>query len=139
MNGAADKTTTFAVGRLDEETGLLKPGSYTIGEGEIAGGVAFKTAGTLKLAADAGGVSSLVVNGAFTLSGNDELQIVGPTDSFGLTPGVYEIVKTTEPMETAFKTITYNGDVLPKNLKVTSTDTQITLRVSPKGMVIIIL
>lgn len=139
LNGAADKTTTFAVGRLDEETGLLKPGSYTIGEGEIAGGVVFKTAGTLKLAADAGGVSSLVVNGAFTLSGNDELQIVGPTDSFGLTPGVYEIVKTSEPMEKTFETITYNGDVLPKNLKVTSTDTQITLRVSSKGMVILIL
>ena len=42
-------------------------------------------------------------------------------------------------MEKTFETITYNGDVLPKNLKVTSTDTQITLRVSPKGMVILIL
>ncbi|MGN0876426.1 MAG: hypothetical protein ACI4TC_04065 [Kiritimatiellia bacterium] len=138
LNGEADKTTTFVIGRIDETTGALKPGQYTIGEGEIVGGVEFKNEGVLQIAADKTGVSKLVVNGAFTSSGNDTLDIVGPVNSYGLEPGTYEIVKTSEAMNTTFKAITYNGGALPKNLKVTSTDKLITMRVAPKGLAIVI-
>ena len=78
------------------------------------------------------------MNGAFTLSGNDTLDIVGTTDAAKLTSGVYEIVKTATPMNAAFKTVTYNGGALPMPLKVKTTDTSITLTVPPRGLAIII-
>ena len=78
------------------------------------------------------------MNGAFTLSGNDTLDIVGPTSLADLTPGTYEIVKTSTPMTASFKTVTYNGGALPTSLKVKATDTLITLTVPPRGLAIII-
>lgn len=138
LNGELGKTTTFAIGRIDETTGALKPGRYTVGSEEEPGAVEFKNEGVLKIAADKTGVSKLVVNGTFALSGNDTLDIVGPVNSYGLEPGTYEIVKTSGAMNTTFKAITYNGGALPKNLKVTSTDKLITLRVAPKGLAIVI-
>lgn len=138
LNGEAGVATTFAIGRIDVATGCLKPGRYTVGAEEEPGAVEFKNEGVLKIAADKTGVSKLVVNGTFALSGNDTLDIVGPTNSYELEPGTYEIVKTSKAMNTTFKAITYNGGTLPKNLKVTSTDKLITLRVAPKGLAIVI-
>ena len=137
LNGAAETETktTFAIGRIDVETGALAHGTYVIGSEEHVGNVTFNTAGTLKIAADASGVSGLVVNGTFTLSGNDELAIVGPADPRQILPGTYEIVKTREPMNEYFASVTYNGGALPSNLKVRKvSSTLITLRVAPKGL-----
>lgn len=141
LNGAAETETktTFAIGRIDVETGALAHGTYVIGSEEHVGNVTFNTAGTLKIAADASGVSGLVVNGTFTLSGNDELAIVGPADPRQILPGTYEIVKTKEPMTADFASVTYNGGALPSNLKVRKvSSTLITLRAAPKGLAVVV-
>ena len=141
LNGAAETETktTFAIGRIDVETGALAHGTYVIGSEEHVGNVTFNTAGTLKIAADASGVSGLVVNGTFTLSGNDELAIVGPAHPRQILPGTYEIVKTREPMNEDFASVTYNGGALPSNLKVRKvSSTLITLCAAPKGLTIVL-
>lgn len=138
LNGEEGKTATFAIGRKDERTGKLLPGRYVMGSTEQENDLTFNTNCTLRIGATAEGVSGLVVNGTFTLSGNDVLAIEGPEDLYELTPGTYELVRTSQPMNLPFASVTYNGGALPSKLKVRATDTLITLRVSPKGFSIIV-
>lgn len=138
LNGAAGNPATLSVGTVDYKTGAYVPGTFTVGSAEQENSVTFNNECVLKIGTTPTGVSKLVVNGTFTLSGNDTLDIVGPTNSYELEPGTYEIVKTSEAMNTTFKAIAYNSGALPKNLKVTSTDKLITLRVAPKGLAIVI-
>ena len=135
LNGAQDAPASLIPGMIDESTGAIAPGTFTIGSADQTNNVTFVNSCKLQIAADASGVSGLVVNGTFTLSGNDELAIVGPADPRQILPGTYEIVKTREPMNEYFASVTYNGGALPSNLKVRKvSSTLITLRVAPKGL-----
>ena len=135
LNGAQDAPASLIPGMIDESTGAIAPGTFTIGSADQTNNVTFVNSCKLQIAADASGVSGLVVNGMFTLSGNDELAIVGPADPRQILPGTYEIVKTREPMNEYFASVTYNGGALPSNLKVRKvSSTLITLRVAPKGL-----
>ena len=135
LNGAQDAPASLVPGSIDENTGAIAPGIFTIGSVDQTNNVTFVNSCKLQIAADASGVSGLVVNGTFTLSGNDELAIVGPADPRQILPGTYEIVKTREPMNEYFASVTYNGGALPSNLKVRKvSSTLITLRVAPKGL-----
>ena len=102
LNGAQDAPASLIPGMIDESTGAIAPGTFTIGSADQTNNVTFVNSCKLQIAADASGVSGLVVNGMFTLSGNDELAIVGPADPRQILPGTYEIVKTKEPMTADF-------------------------------------
>ena len=135
LNGAQDAPASLIPGMIDESTGAIAPGTFTIGSADQTNNVTFVNSCKLQIAADASGVSGLVVNGMFTLSRNDELAIVGPEDPRQILPGTYEIVKTREPMNEDFASVTYNGGALPSNLKVRKvSSTLITLRAAPKGL-----
>ena len=139
LNGTENSPASLIPGSIDENTGVIAPGIFTIGSVDQTNNVTFVDSCRLQIAADASGVSGLVVNGLFTLSGNDELAIVGPADPRKILPGTYEIVKTREPMTKDFASITYNGGALPTNLKVRKvSDTLITLRAAPKGLAVVV-
>ena len=138
LNGAAGNPAVLSVGTVDYKTGAYVPGTFTVGSAEQENNVTFNNECVLKIGMMATGVSKLVVNGTFTLSGNDTLDIIGPTNVDELTPGTYEIVKTSTPMTAPFKAITYNGGAFPKALKVKATDSLITLRVPEKGLIVVI-
>ncbi|MBR2941238.1 MAG: hypothetical protein IKC14_08030 [Kiritimatiellae bacterium] len=139
LNGEAGKTTTFAIGKIDEMTGALNPGRYTVGTEEEPSEVVFNNDCTLKIGATAEGVSALVVNGTFTLSGNDTLSIVGPEDVHKIPAGDYAIVTTTEAMNRPFATVLYNGSpVAGSGLKVRQEANRIVLRVPRTGMTVIV-
>ena len=139
LNGAENAPASLVPGLIDESTGAIAPGTFTIGSADQTNNVTFVNSCKLQIAADASGVSGLVVNGTFTLSGNDELAIVGPADPRQILPGTYEIVKTKEPMNEYFASVTYNGGALPSNLKVRKvSSTLITLRAAPKGLSIVL-
>ena len=139
LNGAQDAPASLIPGMIDESTGAIAPGTFTIGSADQTNNVTFVNSCKLQIAADASGVSGLVVNGMFTLSGNDELAIVGPADPRQILPGTYEIVKTKEPMTADFASVAYNGGALPTNLKVRKvSNTLITLRVAPKGLTVVV-
>ena len=139
LNGAENAPASLVPGLIDESTGAIAPGTFTIGSADQTNNVTFVNSCKLQIAADASGVSGLVVNGMFTLSGNDELAIVGPADPRQILPGTYEIVKTKEPMNEYFASVTYNGGALPSNLKVRKvSSTLIILRAAPKGLAIVL-
>ena len=135
LNGAQDAPASLIPGMIDESTGAIAPGTFTIGSADQTNNVTFVNSCKLQIAADRESVSKLVVNGLLTLSGSDELAIVGPEDPRQILPGTYEIVKTREPMNEDFASVTYNGGALPSNLKVRKvSSTLITLRAAPKGL-----
>lgn len=139
FNGAEGAPASFVPGYIDENTGAIAPGTFIVGSEEQTNNVTFVNSCKLQIAADASGVSGLVVNGTFTLSGNDELAIVGPADPRQILPGTYEIVKAKEPMNEDFASVTYNGGALPSNLKVRKvSSTLITLRAAPKGLSVVL-
>lgn len=139
LNGEEGKTTTFAIGKIDEATGALNPGRYTVGTEEEPGEVVFNNDCTLTIGATAEGVSALVVNGTFTLSGSDTLSIVGPEDVHRIPAGEYAIVTTTEEMNHPFATVLYNGSpIAGSGLKVRQGANQIVLRVPRRGMMVIV-
>lgn len=139
LNGESDNPATLAPGTVNYETGAFIPGTFAIGSAAQTNNVTFAGKSVLRIGATTSGVSGLVVNGTFTLSGNDELAIVGPADPRQILPGTYEIVKTKEPMTADFASVTYNGGALPSNLKVRKvSSTLITLRAAPKGLSIVL-
>ena len=139
LTGAIGNPATLAPGTVNYETGAFIPGTFTIGSAAQTNNVTLAGSCVLRIGATKDGVSSLVVNGLLTLSGDTTLEIVGPENSLLLQPGTYEIVKTKEPMTAEFASVAYNGGALPTNLKVRKvSNTLITLRVAPKGMFIVV-
>ena len=139
LNGASGNPATLAPGTINYETGAFIPGTFTIGSAAQTNNVTLADSCVLRIGATKDGVSSLVVNGLLTLSGDTTLEIVGPENSLLLQPGTYEIVKTKEPMNEDFASVTYNGGALPSNLKVRKvSSTLITLRAAPKGLSIVL-
>lgn len=138
FDGGASEPSTFAIGRKNEITGALEPGKFILGSEDQAGNVTFSAKSVLKVVASRDGVSELVVNGLFTLSGDDTLAIEGPADADKLPPGDYTLVATDGNMNHEFAEVTYNGGELPAPLKVRQTATTVELHVPHKGLVILV-
>lgn len=139
LNGADGNPAVFEPGTIDYEAGAFVPGTFTLGSDSQTNNLTFATSCTLKIGATAEGVSALVVNGMFTLSGNDTLSIVGPEDVHKIPAGDYAIVTTTEAMNRPFATVLYNGSpVAGSGLKVRQEANRIVLRVPRTGMTVIV-
>ena len=77
------------------------------------------------------------MNGLLTLSGNDELAIVGPEDPKKLPQGEHVIVSTKEPLVGRFANVTYNGVALSDSVgKVKYKSNAVIFRVPIRGLTI---
>lgn len=137
LNGAQDAPASLIPGMIDESTGAIAPGTFTIGSADQTNNVTFVNSCKLQIAADRESVSKLVVNGLLTLSGSDELAIVGPEDPKKLPQGEHVIVSTKEPLADVFTSVTYNGVALVDSVgKVKYESNAVIFRVSTRGLTI---
>jgi len=139
LNGSDDARAKLVPGRIDPETGVVAPGTFTIGSSDQTNNVTFAGNCALKIAADTNGFSKLVVNGLFTLSGNDELAITGPENPRKLPSGNHVIVTTKEAMNAPFATATYNGNPLvPSVGRVKHASNAIVFHVPTRGLTVLV-
>lgn len=137
LNGASENPATLAPGTVNYETGAFIPGTFTIGSASQTNNVTFAGKSVLRIGATKDEVSKLVVNGLFTLSGSDELAIVGPEDPKKLPSGEHVIVSTKEPLAGEFTSVTYNGVALSDSVgKVKYESNAVIFRVSTRGLTI---
>lgn len=137
LNGAENAPASLIPGSIDENTGVIAPGIFTIGSGEQTNNVMFVDSCRLQIAADRESVSKLVVNGLFTLSGSDELAIVGPEDPKKLPSGEHVVVSTKEAMNAPFASVTYNGNPLTISVgRVKHLSNSVIFRVPTRGLTI---
>ena len=137
LNGAEDAPASLIPGTIDESTGAIAPGTFTIGSADQTNNVTFVNSCKLQIGADRESVSKLVVNGLLTLSGSDELAIVGPEDPKKLPSGEHVIVSTKEAMNAPFASVTYNGEPLTSSFgRIKHLSNSIVFRVPTRGLTI---
>ena len=137
LNGASGNPATLAPGTVNYETGAFIPGTFTIGSAAQTNNVTFAGSCVLRVGVTTEEVSKLVVNGLFTLSGSDELAIVGPEDPKKLPSGEHVIVSTKEAMNAPFASVTYNGNPLTISVgRVKHLSNSVIFRVPTRGLTI---
>ena len=137
LNGASGNPATLAPGTVNYETGAFIPGTFTIGSAAQTNNVTFAGSCVLRIGVAKNEFSKLIVNGLFTMSGSDELAIVGPEDPKKLPQGEHVIVSTKEPLADVFTSVTYNGVALVDSVgKVKYESNAVIFRVSTRGLTI---
>lgn len=139
LNGTDDNPSTLAPGTVSYKTGAFIPGTFTVGSAAQTNNVTFAGSGVLRIGATEDSVSRLVVNGLFTLSGNDELAIVGPENPDMLPCGDHVIVSAKEPLNDLFASVTYNGAPLTDSVgRVRQLSNTVIFSVPSRGFMFIV-
>ena len=106
LNGTSDARATFVPGHIDPETGVLAPGTYSMGDSTQTNNLISSGYAELRCRVDATGASRLAVNGRLELSATDRLAIVGPTK---IPAGTYTLATFTNGFANRFADVTVNG------------------------------